>query len=402
MRPAFHHRAGAEPRIRPHETVRADLGMVHMREGMHNRTAFHAAVPDHAMRFDDHVRGDVRMAVQFAGAEQFRARLHGYIRAHTDHVRAVHGHAGSQPFLHDGTPPQFLGCRQFGGIVDPEQVRVAAAGQPAHDHAFGHGHAHKVGDVIFAALVLVAELRDKDFHGVKVQHVDPRVDLAGRLPVDGDVEILRFHDGTQFAVLTDDAAIRAGVFQRQRRHGHVRAFSIKHEIAQRIRRDQRGVPVDHKHFLHARPLQFRQGDHQGVPGAELFLLLHETQIAARKRRPHHIRLVPDDGPYRLAEQGAQRSRHMPKQRFAQNSVQHLGLLGVHTGTLARRENQGAAGRGKRAGIGHHIPSCVSFARGGPRAVSSNVPALGAEAVHAAALPYTTLQLTCFTSSHSLR
>ena len=220
--------------------------------------------------------------------------------------------------------------------------------------------------------------------------------------MDGDVEILRFHDGTQFAVLTDDAAIRAGVFQRQRRHGHVRAFSIKHEIAQRIRRDQRSIPIDHKHFLHARPLQFRQGDHQGVPGAELFLLLHETQIAARKRRTHHIRLVPDDGPYRLAEQGAQRSRHMPKQRFAQNSVQHLGLLGVHTGTLARRENQGAAGRGKRAGIGHHITSCVSFARGGPRAVSSNVPALGAEAVHAAALPYTTLQLTCFTSSHSLR
>ena len=221
--------------------------------------------------------------------------------------------------------------------------------------------------------------------------------------MDGGIKILRFHDGTQLPVLADDAAIRAGVFQRQRRHGDIRAFRVEHEIAQRIRRDQRGIPVDHKHFPHARPFQFRQGDHQGVPGAELLLLLHETQLAARERRPHHIRLMPDDGPYRLSEQGPQGFRHMPKQGFAQNGVQHLGLFGVHTGAFARRKDQGAAGRGKRAGIGHHITSCVSFAPGRPRrGIVSNVPATRTEGVHTAALPYSTLQLIRFTSSRSLR
>ena len=54
MRAAFHHRTGAEPRIRPPTRQSGpDFGVIHVREGMHHRAAFHAAVPDHAVRFDD-------------------------------------------------------------------------------------------------------------------------------------------------------------------------------------------------------------------------------------------------------------------------------------------------------------------------------------------------------------
>ena len=71
--------------------------------------------------------------------------------------------------------------------------------------------------------------------------------------------------------------------------------------------------------------------------AQLFLLQHEARLG--KGGLHQIGPVPGHNPDVLAKNGAQGLQHASQHGLAQKGLQHFGLVGMHAGALARRQNQ---------------------------------------------------------------
>ena len=281
----------------------------------------------------------MRAPVDFAGAGQFRARLHGHERAEAHAVGSVDDHAGFQAFAHQGAPTQFLAVGQLDRGVDAEQVCVAPAAQPGDHHAFGHGQTDQVGDVVFPAPVRVAKTGEERFRRGHAEKVDARVDFLRFRAVQGGIVVPGLHNGRHLLVMAHHTAVGSRIGKHEGRHGDVRALRIPQKTGDQIAGDERRVAVDHQHAPHAGGLESGQSDGERVPRAELFRLIHKTQPPVGKGRFHHVGLMPDNSPHGPAEQRLKRGRHMTEQRLSQKTVQDLRLAGTHPGSLAGGQNQ---------------------------------------------------------------
>ena len=83
--------------------------------------------------------------------------------------------------------------------------------------------------------------------------------------------------------------------------------------------------------------QGRQSLNERMPCAKLLFLQHKASI--RKGSLHHLGAVPGHNPNIFCKDRAQRFYHAGKHGLAQQCLQHLGSVGMHAGSLARRKNQ---------------------------------------------------------------
>ena len=75
-----------------------------------------------------------------------------------------------------------------------------------------------------------------------------------------------------------------------------------------------------------------------MPGAELLFL--QNKGCVRKGGFHHFGLVAGHNPDVFGKYGAQGRKHTGQHGFAQHGLQNLGLVGMHAGALACRQNEG--------------------------------------------------------------
>ena len=125
-------------------------------------------IADDAVRTDARAAFDDAGAADLAGAVDLGAGLHHGQRADADAGKAVHHHAGSEDGGVAALLEQFFGGGQLYGIVHAEQsIPIAARAfgpDAAHVHAFGQTEGHEVGDVVFAALIVIAEFGQEAAH----------------------------------------------------------------------------------------------------------------------------------------------------------------------------------------------------------------------------------------------
>ena len=125
--------------------------------------------------------------------------------------------------------------------------------------------------------------------------------------------------------------------------------------------EQRRVAVEHQHRT-AHSLERAERGPDRVRRPPLRRLRREAEGLAREAGlqggAHLVPLVPDHRHHRIAAQG-QGAAHRPRrQRLPEHRVQHLGLLGLHAGALARAEHH------RRQRFGHRgQPHCKGAAAG---------------------------------------
>ena len=333
----FQHRAGPQSRKRPDQRALAYPRAFEMRKGTYLGAPADQAVAQHAMRGHKRPAPDFRPAAHFAGAGQFRARLHQGQRTHPDQIRRVQDDArGQQPFRRAGAQ-QFFQVGKLQGGIDAQQAVVPAALHAAHGIIFRHGQADQIRDVVFAALVVVAQARQQAFHRGQIQLVHARVDFAAFRAVAGRIVILGFHNADHPPLFAHHTPVCAGITRNNRCKSQVRAGRLSHKIAYQPFREQGRIAIDHQQMAAIGLGQRGQSLHQGMPRAELLAL--ENQARIRKGRFDHFGPMPHHRPDFLAENRPQGFPHIGQHGLAQQCLQNLGPFRVHAGALAGRQNK---------------------------------------------------------------
>ncbi len=142
------------------------------------------------------------------------------------------------------------------------------------------------------------------------------------------------------------------------------------EVAQLLdglRSNERSVAVEHDDEIVGR--ESLAGDHQGVSGAALLALQHESDSGGGDGVPNAIGFVSDDGIHIAGRNDFGRGRdHVRQQRLAADFVQHLGMLGLQPRPFTRcQDGDGDAGSARLSlfvfGIRSNIPREVRAGQG---------------------------------------
>ena len=240
--------------------------------------------------------------------------------------------------VHHTFTQKFFAAGKFQRRIDAHQALVPAALHALHLAAFGHSQGDEIGDVVFAALVSIADPRQQTGSQIQTHAVHARVDLMRFGPVQRGVIVLGLHDGPHAAVGgTHHPAIGGGIVQLDGGKGQIRPFRGLHEMTHHVLGEQRRIAVDHQHAL-ALPFQRGHGLHQRMARAQLLFLVHEGSV--RESSLHHTRLMAHHHQHTPVEHGADGFQHVAQHGFAQNGLQYFGFVGMHAGALARGQNKG--------------------------------------------------------------
>ena len=247
-------------------------------------------------------------------------------------------HAGTQQAVHHTLTQKFFTAGKFQRRIDAHQALVPAALHALHVAAFGHSQGDEVGDIVFAALVGIADARQQAGSQIQAHAVHARIDFVRFGPVQRRIVVLGFHDGTHAAVGgTHHTAIGGGIVQLDGGKGQVGPLRSLHEMTHHVLGEQRRIAVDHQHAL-ALPFQRGHGLHQRMARAQLLFLVHEGSV--REGGLHHARLMAHHHQHTPVEHGADGFQHVAQHGFAQNGLQYFGFVGMHAGALARGQNKG--------------------------------------------------------------
>ena len=133
----------------------------------------HAAVDDSVT--NDTVGADAGPALDDAGTVDLAGAIDlgtGFDlgeRTDTDTGDAVHDYAGGQKFFAASLLKEFFGRGEFHRIVHAEQGAAVTAGtfglDAAHVHTGFEAEGNEIGDVVFAAFVIVVQSGQKLTHG---------------------------------------------------------------------------------------------------------------------------------------------------------------------------------------------------------------------------------------------
>ena len=333
------------------------MGILKMAEGADLRPGFDDGIAQHAMGVDAGAPAHHAAAVDLARARDLRARFHRGQRADPYQRGRMQHHAGTQQAVHH-TPTQTLfAAGKFQGRIDAHQALVPAALHALHLAALGHGQGDEVGDVVFAALVGIADARQQTGRQIQAHAVHARVDLVRFGPVQRGVVVLGLHDGPHAAPGgTHHPAIGGGIVQLDGGKGQVGPCRCLHEVAHHVLGEQWRIAVDHQHTL-ALSFQRGHGLHQGMARAQLLLLADEGRV--REGGLHHARLMAHHHQHAPVEHGADGFQHIAQHGFTQDGLQYFGFVGMHAGALARGQNEGGSlqhGGSLRKRWGENSPS----------------------------------------------
>ena len=247
-------------------------------------------------------------------------------------------HAGTQQAVHHTLTQKFFTAGKFQRRIDAHQALVPTTLHALHVAAFGHSQGDEVGDIVFAALVGIADARQQAGSQIQAHAVHARIDFVRFGPVQRRIVVLGFHDGTHAAVGgTHHTAIGGGIVQLDGGKGQVGPLRGLHEMTHHVLGEQRRIAVDHQHAL-ALPFQRGHGLHQRMARAQLLFLVHEGSV--REGGLHHARLMAHHHQHTPVEHGADGFQHVAQHGFAQNGLQYFGFVGMHAGALARGQNKG--------------------------------------------------------------
>ena len=165
-------------------------------------------------------------------------------------------------------------------------------------------------------------------------------------------QVLLFDDGLDLSLagfLADDSPVATGVFQaggEQRHRGFLREMEIA-QLLDGLRSDERGIAGEHDDQI-VRSQRFA-GDHQGVSGAALLLLQHESYTGSGHRAADTVGFVSDDGENVAGRDHSGRGcDYVGQKRFSANLVQYLGMFRLQPGAFACGQD-GDRGPGRRGG-----------------------------------------------------
>ena len=338
MRLGLKHRAGAQPCVGPHKGIVPHMGAFKVRKRAYLRPVADDAVADHAVRGHRSAAQDARMPVNFTRAGKLHAGFHLGQKAHAHAGGRVNDDARCQQITHPALAQGFFHPLQLLGRVHPHEAVITSAAHAENIVFFRHSQADEVGNIVFTALVGLADTGQQAFHRIQRAVVHARVDFIGWRPVERRIVILGFHDGAHIFALPHHAAIRAGVVQFNGGKGQVSAHGFGQKLAHERFREQGRIAVDHQQVGAARRYQRGQSLYKSMPGAELLFLKNKGCV--RKGGLHHFGLVAGHNPDVFGKYGAQGRKHTGQHGFAQHGLQNLGLVGMHAGALACRQNEG--------------------------------------------------------------
>ena len=138
------------------------------------------------------------------------------------------------------------------------------------------------------------------------------------------------------------------------------------EVAQLLdglRSDERGIAGEHDDEIVGRQRFAR--DHQGVSGAALLLLQHESDAGSGHRAADPVGFMSDDGEYVAGrDHFGGGCDHVGQKRFAADLVQHLGMLRLQPRPFARGQD-GDRGLGARGGWSVGFRHSIQYTARGP-------------------------------------
>ena len=129
----------------------------------------------------------------------------------------------------------------------------------------------------------------------------------------------------------------------QRHCGFLRKMEVA-QLLDGLRGDERSIAGEHDDQIVGS--QRFAGDHQGVAGAALFLLQHESYPGSGHGAADAIRFMSDDGKNVASRDHlAGGCDYVGQKRFPSNLVQHLGMFRLQAGAFARgQDGDRSAGR----------------------------------------------------------
>ncbi len=255
--------------------------------------------------------------------------------------RVDDGHAVAHPPLEDAPVHLRAERRELDPVVGALGLHHVVDRERGHGAAVLARQRDRVGEVVLALRVVVADPRQRRVEELRVERDDAAVDLADRGVLLARVVLL--HDRGDTVVVADDAPVAGGVGDHTGEHAH-RDLGVAvelHEPLERLALEERRVAVRHHDGAGAGL------GRQGVPGdpdrvrRTLLGVLHrhhDVGLDLLDVRPDLLALVADDrdDPGGLELPG--RVQDVPDHAAPRERVQHLHGLGLHPGAATGSED----------------------------------------------------------------
>ena len=341
--------AGPEPGAGPQVGERADDGALpdhgQLTVGArHPGPGADLAVLERAVGTDHGVLADHGGAEQLDAGQQRHVGLEDDVGIDPRGGGVHHADPLEHPAVDDAPVHEPAQLGQLLAVVGTLGLRDVLDREGAHGQAGVTRELDRVGEVVLALGVVVADLAQRLGQELGVEGQDPGVDLPDLALVDARVLLLDDRHDVAVGVADDPAvAVRVGDDPAEDAHGTLCRLVLGGEGAQRVALEQRGVAVRDQD----RALERLPGGQDGLDGdphrvtRAVLLLLHREQ---RRRRQlldvgaDLVAPVTDDGDDPLGLDRGHRGQHVADHAAPADGVEDLHPLRLHPGAAARGED----------------------------------------------------------------
>ncbi|MNX76259.1 hypothetical protein D3C86_1077620 [compost metagenome] len=290
------------------------------------------------MRADAAAAADPGAAVELDARLDHRVLAEGDPRPDPGGAGALDGHPGFEPLARGALLVGFAEGHQLQPGVDARDLDLVVGRVGGDDQALAVEGRHRVGQVVLALGVVVADALEGREQLGPVGEVDPGVDFADFALGLGGVLVL--DDPRQVTgLVAHDAAVARGVLGLEGEHRQSGAgLAVGLEHREQGPGAQEGHVAAQDDDLAREARKRALGLEDGVGSAELLALLDGLDRLAQ-RGADLLGAVPDDGDRARDAQALHGREHVPDEGLARDPVEDLGQGALHPSSLACGENQ---------------------------------------------------------------